>query len=236
MSDFWKTIPKWSTGTYQSWKDALLRVYPGNQVAKLWSISDLDKLKGETLHVGIRSLDDFTWYFTTFYTISNYLITQNHYSETEQSRDFPRVMQQELWSPILDLLHRDNRAQHRNLPFSLRQMFDTGNEILHAGMGGGLYGSTTLYNQTYQSFLQPNYNTYPQYSSASYPVAPQPVPNPVMGQPLSYVSSQQGPYQSNALLTYSFPQATSYQQPVSQPLPQAATVQPGQPAFITQLQ
>jgi hypothetical protein len=129
-SNFWKTIPEWSTGMYQSWKDALLRVYPGNQVAELWSISDLDKLKGETLCVSIRSLNDFTQYFTTFYTILNYLITQNHYSEMEQSRDFPRGMQQELWLPILDLLCHDNRAQHHNLPFSLRQMFDAGNKIL----------------------------------------------------------------------------------------------------------
>jgi hypothetical protein len=170
-------------------------------------------------------------YFTTFYTISNYLITQNCYSEMEQSRDFPWGMQQELWLPILDLLCHDNRAQHHDLPFSLRQMFDAGNKILHAGMGGGFYRSTTPYNQTYQSFSQPNYNTYPQYLSALYPVTPQSVPNPIMVQPLSYPSSQQGPYQSNALPTYSFPPATSYQQPVSQPLPQAATVQPSQPVL-----
>jgi hypothetical protein len=149
----------------------------------------------------------------------------------EQSRDFPRGMQQELWLPILDLLCHDNRAQHRDLPFSLRQMFDAGNEILCAGMGGGFYRSTTPHNQTYQSFEHPNYNMYPQYSSALYPVTPQLVPNPIMGQPLSYPLSQQGPYQSNALPTYLFPQATSYQQPVSQPLPQAVTVQPGQPVF-----
>jgi hypothetical protein len=158
------------TGMYHTWKDALLRVYPGNQVAELWLISDLDKLKGKTLCVGIQSLDDFVQYFTTFYTISNYLISQNCCSKMEQSRDFLRGMQQELWLPILDLLHCDNRAQYHDIPFSLQQTFDAENKILHTGMGGGFYGLTTPYNQSYQSFSQPNYNMYPQYPSVLYPV------------------------------------------------------------------
>jgi hypothetical protein len=88
-AELWEPVPEFATGvSFNNFQIAIHKLYPGLETNHKWSISDMDKLVGKQLHVGIFDASDLGMYYRLFYNITQFLCTKNRISEAEQSRAF----------------------------------------------------------------------------------------------------------------------------------------------------
>jgi hypothetical protein len=100
-SELWESIPEYEPAvSFNNFRIAVHKLYPGSEDDRKWSISDMDKLVGEQLRVGIFNSNDLGLYFRSFYNITKYLSTKGRISEAEIARAFVRGFQPGLWSKI----------------------------------------------------------------------------------------------------------------------------------------
>jgi len=78
---------------YDEFIKAVHTLYPGSEEERKWSVTDMDKLVGERLRLGVLSLGDLGDYYHQFYTITSFLWSKHRLSEAEQSRAFVRGFQ-----------------------------------------------------------------------------------------------------------------------------------------------
>jgi hypothetical protein len=131
-ADLWEAIPEFNgTKTFDDFKSAIFKLYPGSESKQKWTIANMDKLVREQLHIGILDISDLGNYYQVFYTITQFLLTKNCISEAEQSRAFIRGFQLDLW-------HRISRRLEINLPdhdpddfYSIFEINEAAKHVLH---------------------------------------------------------------------------------------------------------
>jgi hypothetical protein len=70
-ADLWEAIPEFEiTKTFDEFKSAIFKLYPGSESKCKWTIADMDKLVGEQLRMGILDVSDLRNYYWVFYTIT----------------------------------------------------------------------------------------------------------------------------------------------------------------------
>ena len=47
LAELWQAIPTFTGETYDIWKEALYKLYPGTEADKNYTVADMDKLVGE---------------------------------------------------------------------------------------------------------------------------------------------------------------------------------------------
>jgi hypothetical protein len=78
IADLWEAIPEFNvTKTFDKFKSAIFKLYPGSESERKWTIADMDKLVGEQLWMGILDVSDLGNYYQVFYTITQFLLTKN---------------------------------------------------------------------------------------------------------------------------------------------------------------
>ncbi|THH06592.1 hypothetical protein EW146_g9567 [Bondarzewia mesenterica] len=75
--------------TYEDFKSAIYKLYPGAKEDRKWSIADMDKLIGKRSRIGILSIGDLSKYHRQFLNITTFLIAKKCLSIPEQSHHFP---------------------------------------------------------------------------------------------------------------------------------------------------
>jgi hypothetical protein len=77
-ADLWEAIPEFNvTKTFNKFKSAIFKLYPGSESEHKWTIANIDKLVGEQLQIGILDISDLRNYYRVFYTITKFLLTKN---------------------------------------------------------------------------------------------------------------------------------------------------------------
>ena len=85
-AELWESVSKFTTGvSFNTFRTAIHKLYPGSENDRKWSISDMDKLVGEQLRIGIFDVSDLGMYYRSFYNITQFLHTKNRISEAELS-------------------------------------------------------------------------------------------------------------------------------------------------------
>jgi hypothetical protein len=131
-TDLWEAIPEFdSTKTFDDFKSAIFKLYPGSESEWKWTIADMDKLVGEQLWMGILNVSDLGNYYRVFYTITQFLLTKNHISEAEQSRAFIRGFQLDLWCWISCRLKIKLPDHDPNNFYSLFEINEAAKHVLH---------------------------------------------------------------------------------------------------------
>ena len=98
-TELWESIAEYAApSTFDEFKRAIFKLYPGSEDERKWTITDMDKLVGEQLRVGILDANELGPYYRLFYTITQFLIRKNRISAAEQSRAFIRGFQSDLWN------------------------------------------------------------------------------------------------------------------------------------------
>src|SRR6202789_1642438 len=130
-SKLWESIPEYATGTsFNTFRIAVHKLYPGSEDNRKWSISNMDKLVGEQLRIGIFNASDLGLYFRAFYNITKFLTTKNRISDAEQSRAFVRGFQPGLWSHIarrLEFKYPNNSPEN---PYPLDDIHEAAKFVL----------------------------------------------------------------------------------------------------------
>jgi hypothetical protein len=64
MADLWEAIPEFDvTKTFDEFKSAIFKLYPGSESERKWTIADMDKLVREQLRMGILNVSDLRNYY-----------------------------------------------------------------------------------------------------------------------------------------------------------------------------
>ena len=85
-SKLWELIPEYLAGiSFNNFRIAVHKLYPGSEDERKWSIADMDKLVSEQLRICILNANDLGSYFRSFYNITKFLHIKNRISEAEQS-------------------------------------------------------------------------------------------------------------------------------------------------------
>jgi hypothetical protein len=131
-ADLWEAIPEFDvTKTFDEFKSAIFKLYPGSESKHKWTIADMDKLVGEQLQMGILDVSDLRNYYRVFYTITQFLLTKNCISEAEQSRAFTRGFQPDLWRRISRRLEIKLPDHDPNDFYSLFEINEAAKHVLH---------------------------------------------------------------------------------------------------------
>jgi hypothetical protein len=142
-TDLWEAIPEFDvTKTFDEFKSAIFKLYPGSEYEHKWTIADMDKLVGEQLRMGILNVSGLRNYDRVFYTITQFLLTKNRISEAEQSQAFIRGFQLDLWHQIS---HRLEIKLPDHDPDNFYSLFEINEAAKHV-----------LHGTSQNSFLQPS--------------------------------------------------------------------------------
>jgi hypothetical protein len=142
-AELWESVPKFATGvSFNNFRTAIHKLYPGSENDRKWSISDMDKLIGEQLRVSIFNASDLGMYYRSFYNITQFLRTKNRISDAEQSRAFIRGFQPGLWTRIECRLELKLLDHYPDDPYNL--------EEIHEAAKFMLAGSTTSHPTPHQ--------------------------------------------------------------------------------------
>ncbi|KAF8181244.1 hypothetical protein K438DRAFT_1768075 [Mycena galopus ATCC 62051] len=116
--DIWEALTEFQAPhTYAAFKAAVLKLYPGNDADRKYSLADLDALVGQYARVGILSKGDYSEFYRQFLVITTYLIARQRLSATEQSKAFVVL------SPLHPDVHPDDPYEiadlHEAVEFAL---------------------------------------------------------------------------------------------------------------------
>jgi hypothetical protein len=131
-AELWESLTEYDpTKSYADFIAAVYKLYPGSEDERKWSISDMDKLVGEQLRVGIYDASELGIYYRAFFAITQFLRTKNRISEAEQSRAFVRGFQPDLWNKIARRLELKFPDQYPDDPYPLSDIHAAAQFVLH---------------------------------------------------------------------------------------------------------
>jgi hypothetical protein len=152
-SELWESIPEYAPGiSFNDFRIAVHKLYPGSEDDRKFSISDMDKLVGEQLRISIHNLNDLGVYYRTFYNITLFLLTKHRISEAEQSRAFVHGFQHILW---IRIAHRLELKFPDHYPDDLYPLNDIHNaaKFVLAGSTPSIISSSTSPSKSLHSTL-----------------------------------------------------------------------------------
>jgi hypothetical protein len=131
-ADFWTQQPQWAdaSATWNDFKNAIRKAYPGSEPTERNRISDMDALIGVTQRISIRNLTEFSDFNRKFCTIVEYLSSQSHIGNREISTNFLRALLADLQHKIMFCIQVSDPNRHVDDPHTLKSLFDAGVHIL----------------------------------------------------------------------------------------------------------
>jgi hypothetical protein len=131
--DLWESLPEHNAmRSFADFVKAVFKLYPGSEGDRKWIISDMDKLIGEQLRLGIHDMAGLGTYYCAFYTITSFLCDKNHISEAEQCHAFVRGFQADLWNRISRCLELKFPDQYPDEPYPLKEINEAAKFVLHS--------------------------------------------------------------------------------------------------------
>jgi hypothetical protein len=146
-AELWESLPEFSPpATWTEFRIVVHKLYPGSEDDRKWSISDMDKLVGEQLRIGIFDANDLGLFYRSFYNITQFLRNKNRISEAEQSRAFVRGFQPPLWSRIARRLELKLPDHYPDDPYELSDIHEAAKFVLAGSTNS--FTSTTSTSST----------------------------------------------------------------------------------------
>src|ERR1700679_517663 len=148
-SELWESIPEYAPGTsFDLFRLAVHKLYPGSEDDRKWSISDMDKLVGEQLRIGIQNSNDLGLYYRAFYNITKFLHAKRRLSDAEQSRAFIRGFQHDLWTRIAHRLELKFPDHYPDDPYPLDDIPHAAKFVLAGTNTSNISQSTSFPNRS----------------------------------------------------------------------------------------
>ncbi|KNZ71645.1 hypothetical protein J132_07876 [Termitomyces sp. J132] len=110
--------------TYQEWKLAVLRLYPGTDASTCYNLGDLEQLVNQTFNSGLATLGRFSDYYRDFQCIARWLLANSKLYCNEEHRLFQQGILTLLWSKIVCCLEITLPNHHPKDPYDVDQVFE----------------------------------------------------------------------------------------------------------------
>ncbi|KAJ7340893.1 hypothetical protein DFH08DRAFT_925334 [Mycena albidolilacea] len=122
--EVWEALEEFKPAhSYNDFKAAVLKLYPGNDSDRRYSLADLDSLVGQYARVGILSKGDYSEFYRQFLVITKYLIGRQRLSLTEQSGAFRRaIAPPSLWERVERRLQVKKPDVHPEDPYDIADL------------------------------------------------------------------------------------------------------------------
>jgi hypothetical protein len=132
-SDIWESIPEFAdtNTTYDNFKTAIYRLYPGSEDERKWSVAVLEPLTADHAKIGIHSLGDLGDYHRQFLAIAAFLFDKGRLSVDDKNHKFADGFQPDLWSHISQRLQLKFSDHYPDNPYSLADIEATARFVLH---------------------------------------------------------------------------------------------------------
>ena len=118
------------TATFDEFKMAIFRIYPGASGDRTYTTQDLDVLVGEHVWVGIFTGNELGDYFQQFLLITRYLISKDRMAVTKQSQTFLRGFRQDLSNRVMQRLQLKRPDHMPQDLYDLDDIYDVTNFVL----------------------------------------------------------------------------------------------------------
>ncbi|KAG5331198.1 hypothetical protein C0989_008323 [Termitomyces sp. Mn162] len=116
--------------TYQEWKLAVLRLYPGADASTCYNLGDLEWLVNQTFNSGLATLGRFSDYYRDFQCIARWLLANGKLYRNEECRLFQQGIPMLLWSKIVCCLEITLPDHHPEDPYDVDQVFEGAKWVL----------------------------------------------------------------------------------------------------------
>ncbi|KNZ78741.1 hypothetical protein J132_10329, partial [Termitomyces sp. J132] len=116
--------------TYQEWKAAVLRLYPGADASAHYNLGDLERLVNQTFNSGLATLGRFSDYYRDFQRIARWLLTNGKLYRNEERRLFQQGIPTLLWSKVVRCLEITLPDHHPEDPYDVDQVFEGAKWVL----------------------------------------------------------------------------------------------------------
>ncbi|KAH9847520.1 hypothetical protein C2E23DRAFT_889915 [Lenzites betulinus] len=127
----WRTLDGYTTGTYDTFKQSVIREYLGEGGKRLYSPGDLRALVTDAAHGGCRSTSDFKLYSRKFRVMADYLVAHDALRKDERERLFLRGIPDVLQQPVLDRLkYKAPDVLAPRIPYSVEQVTEAAEFVL----------------------------------------------------------------------------------------------------------
>ena len=143
--DGWKQLGEFRDAqrTFDEFKAAVYKLYPGADDDRKWTLEDLDLLIGETSRIGFRHKMDLGDYHRKFLIITGFLVSKNRMSDNEVKRSFVRGFPRHLWDRVKARLQIVDAAHHPDDPWDVQAVFDATSFVLHGNLPPTYSSSTS---------------------------------------------------------------------------------------------
>ncbi|CAK5274470.1 unnamed protein product [Mycena citricolor] len=137
--EIWESLDSFlAPHSYASFKADVLKLYPGTDADRRYTLSDLHTLIGEYASVGILSRSDYSEFYRKFLVITKFLVDKARLSTAEQSQAFRRAISPpSLWSRVHQRLQIKKPDVHPDDPYDLTDM----NEAMEFVLADSSHGS-----------------------------------------------------------------------------------------------
>ncbi|KAJ7307663.1 hypothetical protein DFH08DRAFT_918484 [Mycena albidolilacea] len=134
--------------TFDQFQAAVLKLYPGTDSNRKFTLADLDTLVGEYARVGILSRGDYSEFYRQFLVITQFLFGRECLSIAEQSRSFFRaIAPAHLWARVHQRLQIKKPDVHPDDPYALEDLHEAVQFVLADTSSGRV--ATSPPNPTY---------------------------------------------------------------------------------------
>ncbi|KAG5350561.1 hypothetical protein C0989_010424, partial [Termitomyces sp. Mn162] len=116
--------------TYQEWKLAVLRLYPGTDASAYYNLGDLEQLVNQTFNSGLATLGRFSDYYRDFQHIARWLLANGKLYCNEEHCLFQQGIPMSLWSKIVHCLEITLPDHHPEDPYNVDQVFEGAKWVL----------------------------------------------------------------------------------------------------------
>ncbi|KAG5349088.1 hypothetical protein C0989_006076, partial [Termitomyces sp. Mn162] len=109
--------------TYQEWKVAVLRLYPGADASTRYHLGDLERLVNQTFNSGLATLGRFSDYYRDFQRIARWLLANSKLYRNKERCLFQQGIPTLLWSKIVCRLEITLPDYYPEDPYDVDQVF-----------------------------------------------------------------------------------------------------------------
>ncbi|KAG6873459.1 hypothetical protein C0992_008737, partial [Termitomyces sp. T32_za158] len=112
--------------TYEEWKAAVIRLYPGAEESTCYTVNDLHQLAQDTFEDGIYTIGALSTYYRDFQRIARWLLQNGKLYRNEERRLFQQGIPTSLWTKIAHQLKVARPDQHLLEPYDVEDVLEAG--------------------------------------------------------------------------------------------------------------
>ncbi|KAG6886368.1 hypothetical protein C0992_004352 [Termitomyces sp. T32_za158] len=112
--------------TYEEWKAAVIRLYPGAEESTCYTVNDLHQLAQDTFEDSIYTIGALSTYYQDFQRIARWLLQNGKLYRNEEHRLFQQGIPTSLWTKIARRLEIAKLDHHPLEPYDVEDVLEAG--------------------------------------------------------------------------------------------------------------